>query len=62
MTGIMNCWKRVKTSYLLISHDIRGPLNIIYGYVELAKDTRDRKRRNHHWKISKRSANISCTC
>ena len=25
-----------------------GPLNIIYGYVELAKDTRDRKRRNHH--------------
>lgn len=37
-----------KNVILTISHDIRGPLNIIYGYVELAKDTRDRKRRNHH--------------
>ena len=35
-----------KNIILTISHDIRAPLNIIYGYVELAMETRDKKRRN----------------
>lgn len=37
-----------KNIILTISHDIRAPLNIINGSAELAADTRDRKRRNHH--------------
>ena len=37
-----------KNIILTISHDIRAPLNIINGCAELAADTRDRKRRNHH--------------
>lgn len=31
---------------LTISHDIRGPLNNILGYTELAMDTREKKKRN----------------
>lgn len=31
---------------LTISHDIRGPLNNIIGYTELAMDTREKKKRN----------------
>lgn len=31
---------------LTVSHDIRGPLNIITGSAELAQNTRDRKKRN----------------
>lgn len=31
---------------LTISHDIRGPLNDIIGYTELAMDTREKKKRN----------------
>lgn len=37
-----------KNIILTISHDIRAPLNIINGCVELAANTRDRKRRNRH--------------
>ena len=35
---------------LTISHDIRGPLNGIYGSAELAMETRDKKKRNHKLK------------
>ena len=45
-----------KNIILTISHDIRAPLNIINGSAELAADTRDRKRRNHHL------ANIGIVC
>ena len=31
---------------MTISHDIRGPLNNIIGYTELAMDTREKKKRN----------------
>lgn len=37
-----------KNIILTISHDIRAPLNIISGSVELAMDTKDRKKRNIH--------------
>lgn len=37
-----------KNIILTLSHDIRAPLNIINGSAELAKDTRDKKKRNHH--------------
>lgn len=33
---------------LMVSHDLRAPLNIINGSAELAMDTRDKKRRNIH--------------
>lgn len=37
-----------KNIILTISHDIRAPLNVISGSAELAKDTREKKRRNIH--------------
>ena len=39
-----------KNIILTISHDIRGPLNVIGGSVELAMDAREKKKRNHHLK------------
>ena len=45
-----------KKIILTISHDIRGPLNGIYGSAELAMDTRDKKKRNHKLK------NITASC
>lgn len=35
-----------KKIVLTISHDIRGPLNVISGSAELAIDTRDKKKRD----------------
>lgn len=37
-----------KKIILTISHDIRGPLGSIIGSAELAMDTREKKKRNHH--------------
>ena len=37
-----------KKIILTISHDIRGPLGSINGSAELAMDTREKKKRNHH--------------
>lgn len=39
-----------KKIILTISHDIRGPLNVINGSAELAMGTRDRKKRDNHLK------------
>lgn len=39
-----------KNIILTISHDIRGPLNVIGGSVELAMDAREKKKRDHHLK------------
>ena len=39
-----------KKIILTISHDIRGPLNIIGGSAELALDTRDKKKRDNYLK------------
>ena len=37
-----------KKIILTISHDIRGPLNAVYGNVELAADTREKKKRDKY--------------
>lgn len=39
-----------KNIILTISHDIRGPLNVIGGSVELAMDAREKKKRDYHLK------------
>ena len=39
-----------KKIILTISHDIRGPLNIIGGSAELALDTREKKKRDNYLK------------
>lgn len=39
-----------KNIILTISHDIRGPLNVIGGSVELAMGTREKKKRDYHLK------------
>lgn len=39
-----------KNIILTISHDIRGPLNVIGGSVELAMDAREKQKRDYHLK------------
>lgn len=42
--------KMRKNIILTISHDIRGPLNVIGGSVELAMDVREKKKRDYYLK------------
>lgn len=46
---------------LTVSHDIRGPLNIISGHAELARGCRSKKKLDYHWQGSAVAAAISCT-
>ena len=57
--SIGKCW-RCKKIIITLSHDIRGYLSAIKGRVELAKDSKDRKRRNAYLDNILNYSGISC--